>query len=95
MYEATRYAWKIDAKKAGRAEIVVAVRYGLIIAVFVAEQWQPATVDNFPGREPVPGRFGFVGREAPEELRRMYIGKRLPDEFRKKGAANPIKYTYR
>lgn len=95
LYDATRYAWKIDAKKAGRAEIVVAVRYGLIIAVFIAEQWLPASADNFAGREPVPGRFGFVGREAPEELRRMYIGKRLPDQFRKQGAANPIKYTYR
>jgi hypothetical protein len=95
LYDATRYAWKIDAKKAGRAEIVVAVRYGLIIAVFIAEQWLPATADNFPGREPVPGRFGFIGREAPEEMRRMYIGKRLPDQFRKQGAANPIKYTYR
>lgn len=95
LFDATRYAWKIDAKKAGRAEIVVAVRYGLIIAVFIAEQWLPATADNFPGREPVPGRFGFIGREAPEEMRRMYIGKRLPDQFRKQGAANPIKYTYR
>ena len=95
LYEATRYAWKIDAKKARRAEIVVAVRYGLIIAVFIAEQWLPATAESFPGREPVPGRFGFIGREAPDAIRKMYIGKRLPDEFRKQGAANPIKYTYR
>ena len=95
LYDATRYAWKVDAKKAGRAEIVVAVRYGLIIAVFIAEQWLPATAEHFPRREPVPGRFGFVGREAPDEIRRMYIGKRLPDQFRKQGAANPIKYTYR
>jgi uncharacterized protein len=95
LYDATRYAWKIDAKKAGRAEIVIAVRYGLIIAVFIAEQWLPANADNFPGREPVPGRFGFIGSEAPDATRRMYIGKRLPDEFRKQGAANPIKYTYR
>lgn len=95
LYDATRYAWKIDAKKAGRAEIVVAVRYGLIIAVFIAEQWLPANADNFPGREPVPGRFGFIGSEAPDATRKMYIGKRLPDEFRKQGAANPIKYTYR
>ena len=95
LYEATRYAWKIDAKKAQRAEIVVAVRNGLIVAVFVAEQWLPATAENFPGREPVPGRFGFIGPEAPDTIRRLYIAKRLPDEFQKQGAANPIKYTYR
>ena len=94
-YDATRYAWKIDVKKAGRAEIVVAVRYGLIIDVFIVEQWLPAIAENFPGREPVPSRFGFIGREAPDSIRKMYIGKCLPDEFRKQGAANPIKYTYR
>lgn len=25
----------------------------------------------------------------------LYVGKRVPDEFRKRGAANPIKYTWR
>jgi hypothetical protein len=58
-------------------------------------QWLPATSENFPDREPVPGRFGFVGIEASDTIRRMDIAKRLPDEFRKQGAANPIKYTYR
>lgn len=95
LYEATRYAWKIDARKAARAELVLAVRYGLIVAVFIADKGLPATSEYFPGREPVPGRFGFVGYEAPDVLRRMYIAKRLPDDFRKQGAANPIKYTYR
>jgi len=94
-YEATRYAWKISLKKANRAEIVVAVRHGLIIAVFIAEEWLPATSKNFPGREPVPGRYGFVGRDAPNAIWKMYVGKRLPDEYRKPGAANPIKYSYR
>jgi hypothetical protein len=41
-----------------------------------------------------PGRLGFVGRDAPPEIKRLYVGKRLPDEYRKKGAANPIKYTW-
>jgi hypothetical protein len=36
---------------------------------------------------------GFVGREAPEELRQQYVGKRVPEEYRKQGAANPIKYV--
>lgn len=95
LYEATRFAWKIDIKKASRAEMVIAVRHGLIIAVFVADEWLPATRENFPGYEPVPGRYGFIGVEASDTIRRMYIGKRLPDEYRKPGAANPIKYTYR
>jgi len=95
LYDATRYAWKINPKKASRAEIIVAVRFGLIVAVFVADQWLPATDEHFPGREPVPGRYGFIGSVASDKMRGLYVGKRLPDEFRKQGAANPIKYTYR
>ena len=95
LYEATRYAWKISPKKAKRAEIVVAVRHGLIVAVFVADAWLSAITENFPGREPAPGRYGFIGAEASDTIRRLYIGKRLPDAYRKPGAANPVKYTYR
>ncbi|WP_429097000.1 hypothetical protein [Aeromonas veronii] len=50
--------------------------------------------NNFPGRETVEGRYGFVGHEASEVIKAMYVGKRLPDEFRKRGASNPIKYTW-
>jgi len=70
----------------------VAVRFGVIVAVFVAEKWLPAVVEHFPGREPVPGRHGFIGSIAPDKIRRHYVGRRLPNEFRKQGAANPIKY---
>ncbi|HYO26234.1 MAG TPA: hypothetical protein VEQ85_14935 [Lacipirellulaceae bacterium] len=95
LYDATRYAWKINPVKAGRAELVLAVRNGLIVAAFVAHEWLPATAAHFPGREPVPGRHGFVGADAPDSIKHLYIGKRLPDEYRKPGAANPIKYTYK
>jgi hypothetical protein len=27
-------------------------------------------------------------------MKRLYVGKRVPDEYRKRGAANPIKYTW-
>jgi uncharacterized protein len=95
LYEATRYAWVIDPKKAARAELIVSVRFGIIVGVFVAEKWLPATAENFPGREPVPGRYGFIGVEGSDTLRQSYISKRLPDVYRKKGSANPIRYTYR
>ena len=94
LYEATRYAWKISKPKAGQAEVILATRQGLIIGAFVADRWLAATETNFPGRDERPGRMGFVGNAAPEELGRLYIGKRVPDEYRKRGAANPIKYTW-
>ena len=94
LYEATRYAWKISRRKAMQAEVILATLRGLIVDAFVAEDWLPATAADFPGHEDAPGRLAFVGRQAPAELRAEYVGKRVPDEYRKRGAANPIKYTW-
>jgi hypothetical protein len=94
LYEATRYSWKLNRAKAAQAEVVLATRHGVIVGAFVADKWLEATAANFPGREPVPDRFGFVGREASDAIKALYVGKRVPDEYRKRGAANPIKYTW-
>jgi hypothetical protein len=94
LYEATRYAWKISRTKAEQAEVVLATLQGLIVGAFVADTWLEATPANFPGHGGTPGRLGFVGKEASDAIRRLYVGKRVPDEYRKRGAANPIKYTW-
>jgi uncharacterized protein len=94
IYEAVRYAWKIDPKKAAKADIVLAVNQGLIVGAFVAEKWMAATPANFPGTlAERPGRSGFVGGEAPEKIAKLYLRKRVPSSMRKKGAANPVKYA--
>ena len=94
LYEAVRYCWKISPKKAEKVDYVLAAQRGSIVGAFEADRWLPATPSNFPGTiETVEGRWGFVGREAPDDIQRLYIRKRLPDNFRKKGAANPIKYV--
>ena len=94
LYEATRFAWKIDISKAKQAEVILSTQQGIIVGAFVADEWLEATSANFPGKESIPGRYGFVGREAPEALASLYLRKRVPDEFRKRGAANPIRYTW-
>ena len=94
LYDATRYAWKIDTARAKHAEVILATQQGLIVGAFIAHEWLEATTANFPGRVDVPGRFGFIGQEASPEMRVLYIGKRVPDEYRKRGAANPIRYTW-
>jgi len=94
LYDATRYAWKISKAKAKQAEVVLATFQGLIVGAFVADNWLEATTAHFPLHEDAPGRLGFVGREAPAEIRSLYVGKRVPDEYRRRGAANPIKYSW-
>lgn len=94
LYEAIRFAWKINKEKAQQAEVILAIQFGIIKGAFIADEWLEATSANFPGRSTVLGRYGFVGREASNEIKNLYINKGVPEEFRKKGAANPIKYTW-
>ena len=64
LYEASRYAWKVKKSKAEQAEVVLATRQGEIVGAFIAHRWLEAPAENFPGRDPVPGRLGFEGKEA-------------------------------
>jgi len=93
LYEVTRYAWRLDPKRAKKAEYVLAVVKGIIKDVFIATEWLPATSANFPGRTPVEGRYGFIGTDAPEKIKEQYIGMRLPARYSKRGASNPVKYS--
>ncbi|PZO88632.1 MAG: hypothetical protein DI626_01370 [Micavibrio aeruginosavorus] len=93
--EAVRYSWKVSLSKARQAKYVLAVQQGLIVGAFEPQEWYKATPENFPGlSEERAKRFGFVGKEAPSAIKEKYIGKRVPDAYRKRGSANPIKYSY-
>ncbi len=94
LYEATRFAWKVVPLRAARAQVVLAVSQGMIVGAFIAHHWLQATEDNFPGRVSEPDRYGFVGVDAPPELKNFYVGKRIPWKYRKRGAASPVRYTW-
>ena len=95
LYDAVRAAWRLSKKKAAHAEYVLAVSSGLIIGVFKPNEWLSATNENFPFLEhDISDRFGFVGDEASEDVKKLYLHKRIPDSYRKKGSANPIRYNY-
>jgi uncharacterized protein len=95
IYDATRFAWKLGKGKLKKVEYVLAVVQGMIVGVFKPLEWKEATIENFPefhmDRE---GRFGFIGIEAEETIKRLYLRKRVPADYRKRGAANPIKYSF-
>jgi hypothetical protein len=89
--DAVRYAWKVSKTRAEKARYILAINRGIIVGVFVAEKWLPATPHDFPGfPETDPTRFGFIAREAPSDAQDRYLHRRIPPA--KRGAANPIRY---
>jgi hypothetical protein len=94
LYDATRFAWRLSVTKAQKAEYILAIQQGLVIGVFAVTEWLEATVENFPGREAVDGRYGFIGVKASLEVSSEYLNKIVPEKYRKKGASNPIKYSW-
>ena len=92
VYELARFAWKVTAERARRYDLVLAQSGGIVRGAFRPDEWLAATSENFPGRGDEPGRWGFVGRDAEPEVAGYYIGKRVPERYRPRGAANPVRY---
>ncbi len=105
LYDKVRYSWKVSRDKAEQAQQVLAVAYGLIVGVFEVDEWLPATKEHFgelpedygrwrfQGWEPLEPkrRWGFRGREAQDDVKTLYLGKRVPDGLLSHG--NPIRYV--
>ena len=93
-YDAVRFAWRIDKNRASNADYVLAIEKGIVVGAFVATEWKEATKDNFPEfNRNIDGRKGFVGYEAESDIQELYLHKSIPDSYRKKGAAFPVKYS--
>jgi hypothetical protein len=94
VYDAVRGVWKIDKSKAEKYSLVLAHRSGIVEGAFAPSEWVPATPSNFPWlAEEIPGRWGFVGRPASRDVQVRYEGHRVPDQLRKRGQANPIRFV--
>jgi hypothetical protein len=94
IYDATRYAWRLDIARAEKAHYVLAESRGILRAVSKATSWHNANNEVFKGfpnhgNEGMEKRYGFVGKQIKNT---GYEGKRTP--ARSKGAANPIRYIY-
>ena len=94
IYRAVRGCWRIDVSRAKNFNLVLAHRRGVVVGAFRPEDWLPATKANFPWLDAdIPGRAGFVGSPAEAETAGLYLRKRVPDMYRAKGAANPIRFV--
>ena len=94
IYDAARFAWRVNVARAREADYVLAHQSGTVVGVFKAYDWLPADSGEFSGLSttPDPSRWGFVGEIAPSEVLLQYFNKKLPDGFSKKGASNPVRF---
>ena len=97
-YESVRRAWKVDAERARTFRLVLANSNGLVIGAYRPSDWIPASKENFPSLDEVeinpktgnPARWGFYGKPAEDEVWKLYVGKRVPEQYR--GKQNPVQY---
>lgn len=103
LYDAVRFSWRVSLERASKAEVILATVKGIVRGVYVADEWLKSTRDNFPEMRQwdeddefeatQSSRFGFRGRAASSKITQLYLGKKIPDDLRKKGSMSPVKYS--
>ncbi|PYS72802.1 MAG: hypothetical protein DMF69_06605 [Acidobacteria bacterium] len=101
LYTSTRGLWHLGQERAEHAKYAFAVYEGEIKEVYEIERWLPATKvfsDFWIARLARQGRtihadehtgtYEFIGHPAPEDIRKKYVGHKLP----KRHHGNPIMY---
>ena len=98
LYDAVRFAWKVNVHRARTFKLVLANLRGLVVGAFRPAEWLPATAENFndhPWGHFDPQRHGFVGQEAEQEVWDYYVRKRVPAKYRRKGIQSAVLYCQR
>lgn len=98
VYRQVQLAWRIDVRRAAKADHVLAVRQGIVVGAFEAHEWLDATHENFPNRiakdEEFHNRSGFRGVPAKPKVWATYVGergKRVANE-KMRHTQNPVRY---
>lgn len=85
IYNITKAAWVLGPRRK-KAKYVIASFRGIAREVFEVVSWYSIPLKS--GRL----RYGFEGHRAPETIRSKYLNKSL-QQYRTRGARNPIKYV--
>ena len=83
LYAAVRYCWKVRLDRVNNIPYVLGVVNKVVKEVYEVENWQLA--DNGE-------RYEFIGHVAPDEIRNIFVNKRIPEKYSRKGVANPTLY---
>ena len=98
VYDATRYAWRVDRARVEDVDLVLGCEKQIVKGVFAVSRWLDGspgkpTETNFPGLKATHEgqRWGFEGTEAIEADQSHYLEKRVPDLLRI--GANGVRYS--
>ena len=95
LYEITRGVWPIAMKNAQKAQFALAIFNNIVREVYEVSGWFDAGQTAYFYRTPesvnAPGRIEFVGRIAPDDVRKRYLLKSV-SEYRTYG--NPVSYVH-
>ena len=96
LYDATRGVWKVGDRCIA-AEYAFCLYGGIVREVYTISAWVPAgstmTGRNFEEKAyDMSKRREFVGKVAPEPIRKKYLGKSVRS-YLTQGSQNPIKYV--
>lgn len=95
IYEATRYAWRLNANRAKRYKLVLARCGDMVVGAFRPTKWMKATKANFADKTPsvehsgeFEDRWGFEGYCCKADWN-LYVKKRVPSRCR---GRYPVRY---
>ena len=83
-YEATRMSWRVNPTEAQKYQYVLSVTGGIVFEVYKVHEWHYCSGEG--------GRAEFTGEIAEKNIRAIFINKKIPEKYRKKGLASPCLY---
>ncbi len=84
VYETVRKHWKVNLTRVQKIPYVLACHNGIVVEVYEIEKWYRS--------DEMPKRCEFIGKVADDGIRQLFINKRLPKKYCKKGMASPVLY---
>ncbi len=81
-YEATRGCWRNRKPSVSKYPYVFSVTGGIVKAVFEVIEWHD-----------VGNRIQFTAKDAPADICKSFVGKKIPPYYSKKGMASPLLFS--
>ena len=105
IYDAAHRCWRANKDKAETADYVLAVDNGIVKGVFKPKKWHITTEKECEKERErcialkaniklckLKKRIRFDGVEAPNDVKKRYLNKKIPSEYQK--GQNPVRYTF-